>query len=384
MQVFKGTRLCTFKLHVAACHLPDQVRSCGASAFFLEYWIERLVQLLKRLIKYRSTGAPELLFINGYLLVRACRQMLLQKGGAALLEMEEAISAAKLARRKRHRKRASLPADVAGVNGFEGAATELEQEELKAVLPPYSGVGPVTGLACVLETMPELEDTDRWPTHPHEPDGDTRRAAIVRELGLQCGGEEAWDEVTVCMCKYKRAITPTGDRVSCTQYKRQARKDDAWCLMHYLEPGPGGVVVRVPYVVHIDFFLQAVMRTANGLDCPARVAVLGGNQDLPSTAATPLGMAVADLYACILPDTPGLRPLSPTRPPEYICVPDMRSGVGAGRSYEGSWLILLDQIDCQLVPVKQVGKSRYFMTQHKSSGRTRSVRCTVKPVPLAL
>jgi len=76
LQVLGGSALCTFKLHLAAIHLPDQVRACGASFFSLEYWVERMVQVYKRMIKYRATAYPELIFINAYLLQRACLQIL--------------------------------------------------------------------------------------------------------------------------------------------------------------------------------------------------------------------------------------------------------------------------------------------------------------------
>ena len=58
LQVYGGLALATFKLYLAAFHLPNQVRACGASFFMLEYWVERLVQLYKRMVKYMSTAFP--------------------------------------------------------------------------------------------------------------------------------------------------------------------------------------------------------------------------------------------------------------------------------------------------------------------------------------
>lgn len=382
MQVFKGTRLCTIKLHVAGTHLPDQVRACGASSLFLEYWVERLVQLLKRLIKYRSTSCPEMLFVNGFLLVRACRQMLLQKGGDALMEMEAAVAHAKKLRQQRRRRRRALPADVPSGCGFEGAASELEPAEWAAVLPSYAGEGPVPGLPAVLENAPDLEQDSRWPTHPDEPDLDKRRAAIVRELGLSCEGEDPCEGLAVHLCKFKRATLESGDRVSCLQNHSQPRKDDTWCLVHYLEPGRAGRLKSVPYVGRFQFFVQAVIRTENGLHCPARLAVANADADLPDFASDPLPLAVVSLYRCSLPRTPGLRQSGPTRAPEFIRVEDIGTGSSEGASHAGTWLVLLWNIDCQLIPMKPVGKSRYFMSQNKSSGRSRAVRSTFKPVPL--
>lgn len=342
------------------------------------------MQLFKRLIKYRSTGSPELLFVNGYLLVRACRQMLLHKGGSALQEMEAAVAHARQQRKRRARKRARLPADVPGSGAFEGSATALTPEEYDSLMPPYSGVGPVAGLPCVLEMSPELEEEARWPTHPDEADVDKRRAAIVRELGIPCEGEDTWDGLTVHFCKYKRATLASGDGVSCLENRSQPRKDDTWCLVHYLEPDAAGRVRLMPYVARIEFFVQAVIETANGLNCPARLVVAETNADLPDVASDALALAQVMLYHCTLPSTPGLRPPSATRPPEFVCIPDIGEGDGSSRpsSFNGRWLVLLGQLDCQLIPMKPQGKSRYFMSQNKSSGRSRAIRSTAKPVPL--
>ena len=387
LQIFDGAKLCTQKLHIAACHLPDQVRACGAAYLFLEYWVERLVQLVKRLIKYRSTGCPELLFVNGHLLLRACRQMLLAKGGSALREMEDAVQQARQERRKQRRQRRALPADVqSGCGGFEGAARPLEATELDAVLAPYDGNGPVTGLALVLETSPELEEEDRWPTHPSEVDPTVRRDAIVTELGLPCAGVIRDDSVSVHVCKFMRATLRDGVSVSCHQNRSQFQKDDRWCLMHYLE-GPDGSEVSVPYVVYIHYFVQAVIRTENGLDCPPRIAETAGDRPDPvDIASSPLALAMVDLYACtVVQHAPGLRPPSPYRPPEYVYVPDLRPCHSplAG-SHAGRLLVLLDQIDGQLVPVQQDGVARYFMSHGKTSGRTGAIRSARRPVPVAM
>lgn len=387
LQVFEGAKLCTQKLHIAACHLPDQVRACGAAYLFLEYWVERLVQLVKRFIKYRSTGCPELLFVNGHLLVRACRQMLLERGGAALREMEVAVQHAIKERRKRRRQRALLPADVQpGCGAFEGAARPLEDRELQAVIASETGDGPLTGLGLVLETAPELEEEARWPTHPDEDDLSVRRAAIVTELGLQNDGVVPADGVSVHACKFMRATLRDGVSASCRQNKSQVQKDDRWCLMHYLE-GPDGFEVSVPYVVHIQYFVQAVIRSENGLDCPPRIAEKIDNfPALGQVASAPLGLAMVDLYACtVVTDVPGLRTPSPDRPPEYVYVPDLRPGHGPqGGSHAGTLLVLLDQIDGQLVPVQQDGVGRYFMTHGKTSGRTGAIRSCRRPVPVVM
>jgi hypothetical protein len=53
-----GKRLCTQQLHSAVCHLVEHVELYGPSAFRAEFWVERMVQTLKRVTKGRMGKHP--------------------------------------------------------------------------------------------------------------------------------------------------------------------------------------------------------------------------------------------------------------------------------------------------------------------------------------
>jgi hypothetical protein len=70
LQAFGGKGL-TYKLHFAVRHLFDQLRCQGPGAWFLEFWIERMVHYLKHQVRYRVRENPELVFVNDHLLAMA-------------------------------------------------------------------------------------------------------------------------------------------------------------------------------------------------------------------------------------------------------------------------------------------------------------------------
>jgi hypothetical protein len=62
-------------------HAPEQVRLCGAAAFATEWWLERLMQVFKRVTKYRCTRYPETSAVQHWLTVAALTEMRLQHPG---------------------------------------------------------------------------------------------------------------------------------------------------------------------------------------------------------------------------------------------------------------------------------------------------------------
>jgi hypothetical protein len=64
-------RLNTVQLHNCVVHLPQSVRKFGPSIFRTEFWIERLMQVMKRITKYRTMCSPELVAVAAWLLKRA-------------------------------------------------------------------------------------------------------------------------------------------------------------------------------------------------------------------------------------------------------------------------------------------------------------------------
>jgi hypothetical protein len=67
--------LMTNNLHTCMLHVPEQVRLCGAAAFSAEWWLERLMQVFKRVTKYRCTRFPETSAVQHWLTVAALDDM---------------------------------------------------------------------------------------------------------------------------------------------------------------------------------------------------------------------------------------------------------------------------------------------------------------------
>jgi hypothetical protein len=72
-------------LHTCMLHVPEQVRLCGAAAFAAEQWLERLMQVFKRVTKYRCTRYPETSAVQHWLTVAALDDMRLRHPMATVL-----------------------------------------------------------------------------------------------------------------------------------------------------------------------------------------------------------------------------------------------------------------------------------------------------------
>lgn len=70
-EYFGMNELMTFQLHTCLVHVADQARRCGPTAFAGEWWLERCMQVFKRITKYRSTRHPECVGANHFLAVQA-------------------------------------------------------------------------------------------------------------------------------------------------------------------------------------------------------------------------------------------------------------------------------------------------------------------------
>jgi hypothetical protein len=64
-------RLNTIQLHNCVVHLPKQVSLYGPSIFRTEFWVERMMQVLKRITKHRTMCSPELVAVGAWLLKQA-------------------------------------------------------------------------------------------------------------------------------------------------------------------------------------------------------------------------------------------------------------------------------------------------------------------------
>jgi len=382
LQVFGGRSITTFKLHLAAVHLADQVRACGAGFFSTEYWVERMVQLLKRMIKYRSTAYPELLFVHDWLLVLACRRVRRTVEGKDLETLEEALESIRAAKRKVHDQ-----PDAAG-SYLAGAAKEVEEEEKTKVLPPYEAPAGIldvvepAGLPLLLHTDPALA-SEGWPTFPGDPPG-TRADWIYSELGL--GGpmeaEQPVDEdpcTWVQLRKFLRARLPVDESVCCTQWKAQRKKNNQWGLVIWKVQGGMGEQEDELCAIQFQYFVQACFKTKDLTDRASQGLGILHLGHVPAKAST-LKLAVATVFKCVSVQGPGMRPLS-ERTPQQVAeeLPELlklgnTSPSPTNPAFCGTWVLDLRSINSQLVPTKDRNGKRSFMNVSRASGRTTAVK----------
>ena len=420
VQTLGGAALVTFKLHLAACHLPDQVRTGGAAYFSLEFWVERMVQEYKGYIRGRGTGKPELLYVKDEVMSRACRRLRRERRGGALRLIQDAVRDVK-ARRRPRGARAILPRVMGDpCPQFSGAARPLTETQLQQLLPDYSGYGDLGGIGYVLQNAPELREEAGWPTFPELENADARRTAIAEAIGMGVAGNEGNPAVRVYARKFTRAVLSCGDSVCSTEYKGQVIKDDTWAMIRYLEMDEDGEETAVWYVAHIRLLVQTVLARldvehAAGWESDgsghlpqvgAGVGVVGAaaDEDVPednshqseavsgtstSDAAAgahqgqrvgqSLAVAVADLFKLTHAVAPGVKePAEDGRsPPSYVFVSNLKIPAGgpAGQNdqYAGTFAMLVSQIDAQLLPGEADGPGRYFSIASKASGRVRRV-----------
>lgn len=314
-----------------------------------------MVQLYKRLIKYRSTALPELIFVNDHLLLRVCLRLMLALGSDSLKVLSEAVQEARIARRKRQGQ-----TEDTGDDCLLGAPRRLSADEQAEVMPPASGQPKVQvkGLPYLLAAEAELEQ-DGWPVGNGLPTATTRARSIMRRLGYTVGPRPGDEGVLLRLKKYVRAALPVGDTTSCLQCLTQSRKDNSWFLIRYVCTDDGTLL----FIGHVRYYVLANLETG-------RTAT-----PLPQATelAAPLRLAVADLYSC---QTLGGRAVRPPcadtgRPPEFLTVANLeRSGEHrADKPYAGTWVVDVRSITCVVVPTKEIGTRRYFMVANKASGR---------------
>jgi hypothetical protein len=359
LQAFGGAVFATFKLHLAAFHLPDQVRSSGAAFFCLEYWVERMVQLFKRMIKYRSTAYPALLFVHDHMLTRACERAR-RSHEDQCLSVDEALEAVRATHRVQHDEAVPEHAKLLG------APKIVTPAERQAVLHPQHGDGSATGLGRLLYDSPKLED-EGWPALAGMSAGQSRQRAILRALGLPTNIGAGDDSVIVQLQKFVRAELPVGDAISSEQCRSQGRKDNSWCYISFgLHDGQ-----TEHCVCHFEYFVKATFTTRDGLNVAVGCA----------EPASPLRLGVGHLYHCEIVDTPGARQPDAAlgRPPEFFRVRNLATA-GENRAdspYLGKWVLDLRTFTTQLVPTRELrmgggAAGRCFMTANKASGRTTS------------
>lgn len=361
--------LATFKLHLAALHLPDQVRASGAAFFCLEMWVERMVQYFKRMIKYRTTAHPGLLFVHDHLLRRACERARISAlaEGVALRGLDDAVSAAKVQRRKRcDFDDSAVQGTTAELLGAPRNVTDAERDFLLPAVSPDAGDEP-SGLVRLLLEDATYENA-HWPVESHLPGGHSRHLAVRRAIGLEAGGTPAGHSgALVRLTKFVRATLTSGDSVSCSQCVSQSRKDNSWGYVEYtLEDGTmQRCICRFEHFAHAEYQTMDGANVAEGFREAPRPLQLGGGHLFHSE---PLA-------------SPGSRPLDMIEGgvPDLQHVPDLSTSAVAlaNGTYYGRWLIDLLGFTTQVVPtrelVEQGKRCRYFMTANKASGRVMAL-----------
>lgn len=384
LQVFEGKALATFKLHLAAIHLPDQVRACGAGAFSLEFWVERMMQHLKRMIKYRSTAYPELLFVHDWLLTLACRRVRRTEEGKHLRTVQEKHEDLKAAKRKSH----DSPEDDGTM--LLGATRGTTEEEEAIVLPEYQVPAPHESTADQLAGLPKLlhddPDLDQrgWPTFKAD-QGESRVKWLYSELGLG-GPFEAPQEVgapppvKVHLKKYTRAQLPTEECVSSVQCRAQWKKNNQWGLVVWQVDGGNGNeedgrdVTTELCAVQFQYFILAEYSSRYGRRARHGTGVQGAVP--PEAEALRLGVAhVFKVQAVHVAGMVAVDELTEDQHddlPEFFHLQDCTASA-ANPAFCGSWVLDLKTIDSQLVATKERGCRRKFMISSRASGRQVSV-----------
>ena len=344
-------------------HLADQVRACGPGFTWTEFWVERMVQLVKRMVKYRSTAYPELLFVHDWLLTLACRRVKLTPDGWNCMSLYEALQAKKMRKRGEH--------DVAGVQEalLLGAPKECDIDEVRQVLyTPTLGEGgeELQGLPQLLIDDCDLLQ-DGWPVFIDE-DKHNRGGLILHELGLEGPLGNGREGASVSLQKFTRADLPIGDTVSSVQCKSQTRKNNQWFIVYYAEEDNEGHIEMRVYVGQFQYFVRAEFKgnvLPEGATCP------GQRRRFPAV----LKLGIAKLYTCEDMHGPGVRPADPgiNRLHELVRT-DRLDACHPRTQFVGEFVLDLRSVNSQVVPTRERNGARYFCIANKLSGRFAGVR----------
>lgn len=84
-------KCCTLQLHTCVVHLAEMALAYGPSAFRTEFWVERMIQLLKRVTKYRTASSPEQVAVNAWQLRAALLAWTARGGDDNVTEVYDAV-----------------------------------------------------------------------------------------------------------------------------------------------------------------------------------------------------------------------------------------------------------------------------------------------------
>lgn len=341
----------TLKLHLAAMHLADQLRACGPGFKQGEFWIERMVQLIKHLAKFRSTWCPELIATGDCALDAACRNVSRTTEGRNLLSLDDAVYERRNRRTIRHDEQVGDGAVLLG------AGVPCNAVERDTILVPCLTASPadLKGLAYLLYHDPTIQQGDGWRCHEGEPTAERVRS-IVSDLGLQNVDGQGNQSARVRLTRFKRAEQAGGERFSSILCKAQKRSDNQWALIKYIELHEDGSVAGHSYnIVHFQYFVRAEYTDDTGV-----------------ALANPLKLGVAKVYTCDAVEGCGVR-----APEELVGgLPELFrvSGFETDAQCIGTLTLDLRNLDVQVVPTVAREGTRLFSIANKLSSRIYSVR----------
>jgi hypothetical protein len=353
LQVFGGAHLATFKLHVAAVHLADQARCQGPTALFFELWIERMVGLMKRHVKYRSHEFPERIFLTHLMLhVGMAECAKLYPEHCTLLNSE-------------HARDRAVPSELYDSKDGDGVllcgkGETVTGEELSSLLDLVAEQ--IAGDAMWYSTR-------GWPQ---------LTAAQLQRLHVD-------GHITVV--KHSSAHLHTRDLVTSDACTSSRVSDNRYVFIKY-DLEEGGKMLCVARVTH---FVSVMFVDLGGFNMwppwvldefdsgveEADVGVDGEPEDGAWNAEVPiqrLKLAVTTMWPCEIVEGVGTRNHfddSTGEMPDMYCVKDNREDAAAVRA-QRCWkpvLAALPEFQNQLVPTAVSGKTQIFLTANKSSGR---------------
>jgi hypothetical protein len=367
--VFGGEACCTYKLHIVARHLMDQVVCQGAGAGWAEFWVERMVGEAKRTV-HGVREAPEASYASSKMLFSAADRCRTQYPQLCQTTQEWAQSA---------RMRA-FPQYDDGSGGYTtvqllGCRKRMQPEECEFV---------ASQLAKLLQLGTQEEGQNSynamgWPTVPTQDD----------LPNLTCLMLEMQEAGSMCLDKFTKATVTSLDILNCDQDNSCWATDNRWFYICYLHPSKPVLrcIGRVKYFVRARVCMGG-MACFSEDECVRHGVRVPRDAEGNMTEAQPLRLAVVDLFlaevcvadtvGCDVPteatgELPALMLISnlSTAGPKLPDNPEVVNIRAGGSRYFGQYLIDVAEIQTQMVPTKVLSvrkkETRYFMSAHKAS-----------------
>jgi hypothetical protein len=229
-----GERGCTFNLHVLVCRLFQQESARGHVSFALEFWVEtQLIQYMKSDVKFRTTGCPELIFVNGLMADLAVANM---RRAPAISEWDS-VSAPWSSARKRGISTAAAW-DEGGVQGGVrfmalGRGRLLSEDNRSGAIGLWSF-------------------------------GEDGRQGYLQECHGAVIGDE-WEQllldrgvlgVDVAVSEFARVCKEGGDEFQSRLHSRARTRQSYWAVCTFIEGEGEGEGEEVPYIAQVHRFLK--------------------------------------------------------------------------------------------------------------------------------